>query len=144
MPSLLACEYSCARECNTRHTCVRASNERTQYTRTRIYSVYTQASPTPKESGGLGYKASVSTARASVSACVFEYSCVLARVPAWACASTRVYSCEYTCVRVRVLVCDSRATREGCQVAREQYMYIYRIWGGGGTIGVHNTADVCT
>ena len=46
---------------------------------------------------------------------------VLARVPACACASTRVYSREYTRVRVRVLACDSRATREGCQVARERH-----------------------
>ena len=72
-PSLLACEYSRVRECNTRHTRVRTSNERTQYTRTRIYSVYTQASTTPKESGGLGYEVSVSTAR--------EFR---ARVRAWA------------------------------------------------------------
>ena len=40
-----------------------------------------------------------------------------------------MYSCEYLRVRVQVLACDSRATRESCQVARERhcnmYMYMY-------------------
>ena len=89
MPSLHACEYSRVREYNTRHTRVRTSNERTQYTRTRIYSVYTQASPTPKESGGLGYEASVSTARESRERVRF-------RVLPCTRASTRVCVCEYS------------------------------------------------
>ena len=32
-----------------------------------------------------------------------------------------MYSLEYTRVRVRVLACDSRVTREGCQVAHERH-----------------------
>ena len=32
-----------------------------------------------------------------------------------------MYSREYLRVHVRVLTCDSRATREGCQVARERH-----------------------
>ena len=52
---------------------------------------------------------------------------VLARVPACACASTRVYSREYTRVRVRVLACDLRATREGCQVARERHCILTQV-----------------
>ena len=59
--------------------------------------------------------------RSSVSACVFKYLRVLARVPACVCASARVYSREYPRVHVRVLTCDSCATREGCQVARERH-----------------------
>ena len=73
---------------------MRTINERTQYTRTCIYSVYTQASPTQKESGGLGYEASVSTGRESRERVRF-------RVLACTRASTRVCVCEY-----------SRATRE--------------------------------
>ena len=45
--------------------------------------------------------------RVSTRVCVCEYS--------------RKYSREYTRVRVRVLACDSRATREGCQVACERH-----------------------
>ena len=32
-----------------------------------------------------------------------------------------MYSREYTRVHVRVHACDSRATREGCQVARDRH-----------------------
>ena len=46
-------------------------------------------------------------------------------------SSTRVYSREYPRVRVRVLACDSRATREGCQVARERHCTCSYSLGGG-------------
>ena len=67
--------------------------------RTCIYSIYTQASPTSKESGGLGYEASVSTAHESrAHVRVLAYS-ILARV------------LEYPRVRVRVLACIGASTR---------------------------------
>ena len=51
----------------------------------------------------------------------FEREHVRFRVLACTRVSTHVCVCEYTRVRVRVLTCDSRATREGCQVARERH-----------------------
>ena len=55
----------------------------------------------------------------------FERERIRVRVLAYTRVSTRVCMCMCECsrvlMRVRVLACNSRATREGCQVARERH-----------------------
>ena len=125
--------------------CARVTSERVS-----IASIPPRPLPPRKKVEGLGTRLacplrvnSCTLARSSVSACVFEYSRVLARVPAsvrfrvLACtrASTRVCVCKYSRVLLaRVHACTtrtstrvcmfeySRATRrEGCQFARERH-----------------------
>ena len=98
--------------------CARVTSARSTRERVSIASV-PRPLPPRKKVEGLGTRLACPLRVNLVHA--FERKRVRFRVLACTRASTRVCVCE------RVLACDSRATREGCQVARERHCnYLYK------------------